>query len=49
LLFTFWSEKFITEPLKDDDPEVVAMKTDEIVTRIWNLYKDGNADNKYSD
>jgi len=45
LLFTFWSEHFVPEPLKDDDPSVLEMNINS--QEIWDKYNDKESNNKY--
>lgn len=47
LIFTFWSEHFVGEPLKDNDKSVTDMNIN--VDKIWNKYNDKESGNKYAD
>jgi len=47
LIFTFLSENFVGEPLKDNDPAVIDMNID--IQKIWNKYNDKESGNKYAD
>jgi len=47
LIFTFFSERFVGEPLKDSDSLFKELGVDK--NKIWNKYNDKESNNKYSD
>lgn len=47
LIFTFWSEHFVAEPLKDSDALFAEMGVNK--EKIWNKYNDKESGNKYVD
>jgi hypothetical protein len=49
LIFTFTSEKFVKEPLKDDDPSVVgSIITDGSKNEACKIFDDDNSGNRFS-
>lgn len=49
LVFTFFSENFVGEPLKDTDSAVTEMVSTEDYLNIWEKYDDKESSNPFAD
>lgn len=49
LVFTFMSEKFVVEPLKDNDPKLTSIITPGALTEVWEIFRGDNSRNIFND
>lgn len=48
MIFTFTSETFVTEPVKDNDSSVSSIVTPGALQEVWEIFDDKNSGNRYS-
>lgn len=48
MIFTFTSETFVGEPLKDTDSSLSSIITPGALNEVWEVFDDKNSGNRYS-